>query len=186
MEKILITGTGRCGTTFLIKIFSFLEFDTGFTRKNYHIYISKNCNAGMERNYNEKYKILKNPRYIMNMEHIANDPKIKIKYVIIPIRKLEDAAMSRVKNKYSNGGLWKSKNYEEQIYFYNNILANYNYIMVKYDINTIFLDFEKIITDPNYLFQKLEPILIEKNINFEKFLTIYEEVSLTCKPTNNS
>ena len=29
MEKILITGTGRCGTTFLIKLFSFLGYNTG-------------------------------------------------------------------------------------------------------------------------------------------------------------
>ena len=35
MEKILITGTGRCGTTFLIKLFSFLDFDTGYNRDNY-------------------------------------------------------------------------------------------------------------------------------------------------------
>ena len=43
MEKILITGTGRCGTTFLIKLFSFLEFDTGFTKNDYNKYIfSKN------------------------------------------------------------------------------------------------------------------------------------------------
>ena len=48
MEKILITGTGRSGTTFLIKIFSFLDFDTGFNINNYKKYIFSNCNSGME------------------------------------------------------------------------------------------------------------------------------------------
>lgn len=39
MEKILITGTGRCGTTFLIKLFTFLEFDTGYSKYNYTSFI---------------------------------------------------------------------------------------------------------------------------------------------------
>ena len=34
-KKILITGTGRSGTTFLIKLFTFLGFDTGFDKKNF-------------------------------------------------------------------------------------------------------------------------------------------------------
>ena len=59
MEKILITGTGRCGTTFLIKLFSFLDFNTGYNRNNYKLSIFSNCNSGMERNYNEKYYIIK-------------------------------------------------------------------------------------------------------------------------------
>lgn len=38
-SKIYITGTGRCGTTFLIKLFSFLNFDTGYNKNNYGNYI---------------------------------------------------------------------------------------------------------------------------------------------------
>ena len=38
----VITGTGRCGTTFLIKLFSFLEFNTGFNRENYNNFIFNN------------------------------------------------------------------------------------------------------------------------------------------------
>jgi len=60
MEKILITGTRRCGTTFLIKLFSFLDFDTGYDRNNYKESIYYNCNSGMERAHNDKYYILKN------------------------------------------------------------------------------------------------------------------------------
>jgi hypothetical protein len=42
-KKILITGTGRSGTTFLIKLFTFLEYDTGYTKDNFHNYIDKGC-----------------------------------------------------------------------------------------------------------------------------------------------
>ena len=60
MGKIYITGTGRCGTTFLIKLFTFLNFDTGFNKDNYYQYISSHCNSGMERSYDSEFKIIKN------------------------------------------------------------------------------------------------------------------------------
>ena len=78
MEKILITGTGRCGTTFLIKLFSFLDFDTGYDRSNYKKHISSNCNSGMERNCKENYYILKNPHFIRNIRAILEEKSVII------------------------------------------------------------------------------------------------------------
>jgi len=63
MEKIFITGTGRCGTTFLIKLFTFLGFDTGFNKDNYKRYIMPNCNAGMERIFTDRFEVVKNPTF---------------------------------------------------------------------------------------------------------------------------
>lgn len=182
MEKILITGTGRCGTTFLIKMFTFLNFNTGFTKYNYHHNISKNCNSGMEKIYTENYYILKNPNFILNIEHILQDPSIKIKKVIIPIRNFKDSAKSRVKHGNNDGGLWNSTNELTQINFYKHITSNYLYFMAKYDIDTIFIDFDRMINDKQYLFNKLKPILDEKNINFEDFSQIYDEVTQISKP----
>lgn len=182
MEKILITGTGRCGTTFLIKLFSFLDFDTGFNRNNYTDYISLNCNSGMERKYNENYYILKNPLFIVNINNILKDTSIIIKYVIIPVRELKITAISRVKHRFGNGGLWHATDELTQIQFYKDILINYIYFMTKYDINTVFIDFDKMINDKMYLFNKLKNILDEKNIDYEAFSNVYDEVSLTSKP----
>jgi len=181
MEKILITGTGRCGTTFLIKLFSFLGFDTGFNRDNYKLYIASNCNSGMERNYKENYYILKNPRFMLNIEHILKDKSIIIKKVIVPLRDLNSSASSRVKYGKSEGGLWFASDMLSQINFYQKILTNYIMIATKYDINTIFIDFDKMINDKIYLFNKLKMILDEKGIGLEYFSLVYEEVSLTCK-----
>jgi hypothetical protein len=182
MEKILITGTGRCGTTFLIKLFSFLDFNTGYSRINYKSSIFSNCNSGMERNYKEDYYILKNPLFIQNIDYIVKDTSIKIKNVIIPIRDLEMAATSRVKNGRAAGGLWNAKDKLSQINYYKNILTNYMVISTKYDINTIFIDFDKMINDKTYLFNKLKNILDEKNIDLETFSHVYDEVSLSSKP----
>lgn len=54
--------------------------------------------------------------------------------------------------------------------------------MVKYNINTLFLDFDKMVSDKKYLYDKLSHILQEKNITFEIFSKIYEEVSETSAP----
>lgn len=182
MEKILITGTGRCGTTFLIKLFSFLNYNTGYTKENYQLNIFDNCNSGMERKYNEEYYILKNPLFIRNIEHIIKDPTILIKYVIIPLRNLIDSAKSRVKHGNDCGGLWNAKDEITQIKFYNEVITNYIIVSTKYEINTIFIDFDKMISNPVYLFNKIKPILEEKDIDYELFLSVYDEVTETSKP----
>jgi len=179
-EKVYITGTGRCGTTFLIKLFSFLNFDTGFNKENYKNYIFKNCNSGMEKKYNAENYIIKNPTIINDISDIVKDSNIKISTVIIPIRDYKSAAVSRVKNNENPGGLWYAKNKQTQILFYNKIISNYVYYMTKYEINTIFIDLDKMISDKLYLFQKIKPILDEKNIDFELFSSEYDEVNLTC------
>lgn len=180
-DKIYITGTGRCGTTFLIKLFSFLNFNTGYNKLNYSKYIFANCNSGMERQYYEDFNVIKNPTIIKNIENIIND-KIQIKCIIIPIRDYKKSAESRVSYGKKCGGLWNASNETEQVLFYNKIMSEYLFYMVKYDIPTIFLDFEKMVNDKKYLYDKIKHILNEKNIDFETFSQIYDETSLTSKP----
>lgn len=183
MEKILITGTGRCGTTFLIKLFSFLDFNTGYNRNNYSLSIYSNCNSGMERSYKDNYNVLKSPLFIKDIKKILEDTSITITNVIIPIRDLSMCAKSRVKHGLnSEGGLWEDTDELSQINFYQNILSNYLVISTKYDINTIFIDFDNMIHDKTYLFNKLKNILDKQNIDFETFSRVYDEVSLSCKP----
>jgi len=119
MEKIYITGTGRCGTTFLIKLFTFLNFDTGYNKDSYFQYISLNCNSGMEQAYNSECRIIKNPIIIDNISLIIQNPNIKIKAIIIPIRDYVLAAKSRAKYNNEHGGLWNATDEETQIAFYN-------------------------------------------------------------------
>lgn len=172
--KILITGTGRCGTTFLIKLFSFLGLDTGFTRENYNHSITPTCNSGMERQYHESYSILKNPSFISDINSILE--KYTIKLVILPIRDLREAAKSRASHQYKNGGLWNAEDEESQLLYYHRILSEYMCIMTKHDIPTMFIDFEKMINDKQYLFNKLTPVL--EGIEFETFC----EVSKSSRP----
>jgi hypothetical protein len=180
MEKVFITGTGRCGTTFLIKLLSFLNFHTGYTRETYKKAVYGTCNSGMERKYGCEFYIVKNPTILADIAQISQDPKIKIKAVIIPIRDYDAATASRVKLGKQCGGLWNAQDKATQIAFYHKIMANYMHHMVKNEINTLFLDFEKMTTDKSYLFQKLEFLWSEKNVAFEAFSAAYDEASATC------
>ena len=184
-RTIFNTGTGRCGTTFLIKLFSFLNYNTGFNKTNYETCISKNCNSGMESDIMSPYYIIKSPYFLRDIRQIVTNEAIKIKLVIIPIRDFIQSAKSRVLHKNEAGGLWNASNLEEQVEFYEAIMANYRICMTTYNINTIFVDFDQMISDKQYLYEKLKVVLDEKNINFQEFSSVYDEVTVTSAPHKN-
>ncbi len=180
MKKILITGTGRCGTTFIIKLFTFMGFDTGFDKKNYSNYIFKNCNSGMEKDISVNHHIIKSPFFFRDIDKIYNEHDIE--YVIVPIRNYEESAKSRARHQKREGGLWNAKNEEEQVQYFYKLTSNYLYQMTKYNIPTIFIHFEKMIIDKQYLFDTLQPILSSRHISFEDFSDSYDEASSSSKP----
>lgn len=53
---------------FLIKVFTLLRFNTGYTPENYRNYIYKNCGSGMEKDIHANVYIIKNPNFIQNIE----------------------------------------------------------------------------------------------------------------------
>jgi hypothetical protein len=106
---------------------------------------------------------------------------IKIKLVIIPIRDYKISANSRLNNGNNTGGLWNAVDELSQIRYYKDILSDYIYYMTKYELNTIFIDFDKMISDKKYLFNKIKNILDEKNIDFDLFCNVYDEVSVSSK-----
>jgi hypothetical protein len=186
MEKILISGTGRCGTTFLNLIFSFLQFDTGF--QDYpERYIDEVCRAGLELDFknellNKNYYIIKDPTLLGKIDEFY-DYGFKIKFMIIPIRSFKESAISREKLKNKGGGLTygcitsidQETHYEKQI-------SLYIQSMVKYDIPTIFIDFKKMTTSSQYLYNKIKIILDEKSVSFEDFDRAYKKSEKVTAP----
>jgi hypothetical protein len=180
-KKILITGTGRCGTTFLIKLFSFLDFDTGFTKNTFNRHISANCNSGMELHYQSKHRYLKNPTFMCDIDKIHLSYSKDVLF-IVPIRSFEESAKSRTIHKYNNGGLWNANNFNEQLEFYNKTFSNFIRKVTKYDMDIIFIDFDRMITDKLYLYNKLKQIVTIEKVTFEKFSKEYEFASTSSKP----
>lgn len=175
-SNIIVSGTGRCGTTFLMLIFTFLGMETGFDETNYQSCIDNDANAGLEKNTDYAY-IVKSPAYIQCITELILESNID--WMIIPIREYEDSALSRYKlGPGVRGGLWESKNAVEQVQMYWRIMAKYMRAMVKYQIPTIFLDFDRMIVSQKYLYNKLLPIFETKNISFDKFKVAYTKATL--------
>jgi hypothetical protein len=82
-ESILITGTGRCGTTFLVALFTLLGMDTGFTRETLKENIHDKVKGGLEERPG-KYTITKNPGFMFMIESYILQDKQVPKMVIIP------------------------------------------------------------------------------------------------------
>lgn len=182
-HKLYIGGTGRAGTTFLSLILHTLGINE--TNPNWK-YVPDTPlprvpkgKSGLEVGEFTPEKnipyLVKCPGYITKIDNIIQ--KHHIDYFIIPIRNYVDAAKSREKiGGGKPGGLWSAKNAEEQEIFYHKIIAEYLYKMTLYDIPTIFINFEKMVSDDNYLFEKLKPVL-KNNITYDDFKIVYNQAT---------
>ena len=159
MGKIVITGTGRCGTSFLMHLFTALGFNTGYTLDECEQHLTQSgCNGGIEHAIGtelfEKSDIVKNPEWFYKPELLDFD----IDTIIIPVRSVVDVAKSREKmgvGKY--GGFWQgATNKNEQIN--KDLVAFYKFMYFASGVipNIILLHFPRIVKDPDYLFFKLK------------------------------
>lgn len=158
MSKIVITGTGRCGTSFLMQFFTYLGLKTGYTVDECDQHLARsNCNGGIEHSIGtelfENSHIVKNPIWLYEPELLDFD----IDFIIVPVRKIEHVAESR--NNIGDdmyGGFWKgAKNSKEQIEIDSKAFYNFINYTVKKDLKVIFLDFPRIIHDSEYLYNKI-------------------------------
>jgi hypothetical protein len=166
----IITGTGRAGTTFLVKLLTNLGLDTGY--KPYQMELNPNCNAGLELDVRDARapQIVKNPFLCDHIEEIVERRDIAIDYAIVPTRALEAAAESRrqVTRASGNpsggfvptpGGLWHTSNPDEQELVLSHQLYKLMVGLSKLHATVILLHYPRLTHDAPYLYEKLRPIL---------------------------
>lgn len=159
MGKIIITGTGRAGTTFLMQLLTRMGMDTGYTEK--HI----KDEPGLEKEFKmDGPRILKGPMFCDRAEELVDT--LDIDCFIIPIRNLKDAAESRRKRGNKKGGLWGTTDPQKQELILLNKFYRVCLAASTKDIPVIFIHYPKMTKDPDYLYNKLKPILPGFYINF--------------------
>jgi hypothetical protein len=180
-NHVVITGTGRAGTTFLVKLLTHLGLDTGYTVDELEGLTSKISRAGLEHDIFNDYcpYIVKNPRFCDVADRVFQASGIRVERVFIPIRNLGTAAESRRKITRQGevkGGLWDTDSLvvgvQESILqkkIYDVVLS----LSVK-NIPVTFIHYPTLILDSNYLFQKIRPIL--KDIPEHRFHSVFEAV----------
>lgn len=118
-NKILITGTGRSGTTILVKLLSLLGLDTGFQHldsKGIESYINQGSRGGLEHYLDRPANyplIVKAPQFYNRIPELSKT--YNILKVFVPMRDLETTAKSRAKHGTSPGGLWGANDVQGQM-----------------------------------------------------------------------
>lgn len=167
-HHIIISGTGRAGTTFLMQLFTALGFDTGF--KDTASGVFANCNAGMEleiRDPKAPY-VIKGPYLCDQLDSVLEGGDVIIDQAIVPMRDLFSAA------KEIPGGLWDSQP-ENQEAILTAKFYKLLHVLAKRDIPTTLLYFPRFIHEPDYLYERIN--LAAKKISRRKFLKVFEKVA---------
>jgi hypothetical protein len=190
-NHVVITGTGRSGTTFLVSLLTFLGLDTGFSEDDVRSTTESVGRAGLEfdiRRDNCPY-VVKSPWFCDHAEEAIARPDIAIDHVLIPMRDLNAAAQSRrfvqssavagmpfvrrIKNLINPnkvaGGVWHTGSMRAG--GQEAVLLRQIYKLVltlsDTDVPVTLLRYPRIVKDSPYLYSKLQPIL--KGIDYEAF-----------------
>jgi len=182
--RIIIAGTGRAGTTFLVQLFTALGFNTGVSLHEAMEKVDAISNAGLERpllNETNPY-VIKSPWFADLLLEALENQCIEIYAALIPIRDLFEAAESRRRVHFEAsarglhpetqpGGLWYTADPAAQepilaMQFYRTIFS-----LVKFDTKMILLEFPRLVHDGGYIFRKLAPLLEDHGIDYSEFMS---------------
>ena len=177
-SHIVITGTGRAGTTFLVQLFSCLGFKTALDSDYKYCEVSK---AGLENDIRLKecqdLEVIKDPKFCDYVEEVIEND-IPIRHIYIPIRELDQACKSREriqKTGIAYGCFWDANNIEEQELSLLNKFYKLLLSVSATNIPVTFIKFPKLVDSPFYLHEKLKPVI--SHITLEKFLLCFNQVS---------
>lgn len=109
MGKVIITGPGRSGTSFLVRLLTWLGEDTGY-RKGERTGYSAKVRAGCEQqvivrvldgdivgaNLAAAPRILKSPDWAFVLKNLVRNGWMQVDHVLIPFRDLDVTAKSRL------------------------------------------------------------------------------------------
>lgn len=189
-DKILISGTGRAGTTMLVQLFTALGFNTGYDLETATSDIDPISKAGLERldaGPNSPY-VIKSPIYADLLLPLLADQTIRLRAVILPMRDLTAAAQSRIRvtqealaagateETEHPGGMWLTRTPAQQeaklaIQFYK-IMQ----ILTAFGITPITMDFPRLARNEAYLHDQLEPLLRQHGVSRLEFRDAFARV----------
>ncbi len=164
-HKVIVTGTGRAGTTFLMQLFTELGLDTGYTSRNWREHYYEYSSAGLEGDLEgeDGPYIVKNPAFCETLPAILARQRVSIDLAFVPVRRLEDATLSRVRvgggfGKVPGGMVGTDDPARQK-----SVLAENFHLLVEtlvaHDIPHVFLHFPRFANDAAYAWEKLRPIL---------------------------
>lgn len=185
-RHIAIAGTGRAGTSFLVRYLTALGMDTSLARDPAGVSWDEDANAGLEQDLASGVAgampyIVKSPWLFATIDQVLARRDIALDAVIIPVRNIVEAASSRaiIERQMIHhtapwmaesslnweawgttpGGIVYSLNPMDQVRL---LAVGFHKLLerlVAAEIPVIFLSFPRFTEDATYLFRTLRPLL---------------------------
>jgi len=179
-HKLIITGTGRAGTTFLVRLLTALGQPTGYTEESWRDDYFAHCHAGLERDVTDRNApyIVKDPGLCVTLSGLLTRKEIVVDHAIVPIRELEAAANSRIRHGGAAdeipGGLVGTDRADQQARVLAERFHTLLHTLVSHDVPHTLLQFPRFVRDVDYAYEKLNPIF---GFNRATFATAFNRVA---------
>ncbi|MCG6205039.1 hypothetical protein LPW26_10355 [Rhodopseudomonas sp. HC1] len=160
----IISGTGRAGTTLLVRILMKAGIDAGFESDTA---VDPVAHAGLELDLRTKpdCKLVKSPWIATYIDEVVRDAEIKIDHAIICMRSLSDAAESRRRvqreqntDAHVAGGLWGVTDPADQEAYLAEMFHRLLFTLSANAIPMTFLHFPRFANDVNYFVEMIHPV----------------------------
>jgi len=182
-RHLYIAGTGRAGTSFLVRYLTAIGMDTTLSRRGDQAGWAEDASAGLEEEPHKLFGsdvpyVVKSPWLYLVVDEVISNAKDRIDGLIVPIRDLSQVARSRVAvearaiqraapwlnglekrwdvwGAAPGGGVYSLAEVDQA-----RVLAVGFHILIERfvaaDLPILFLHFPRIVHDHSYLFQKLQ------------------------------
>lgn len=184
-KHLLIAGTGRSGTSFMVRYLTKLGLETNLSRYGEAAIWHESANAGLEDmplpiDIDQPY-VIKSPFSYQTIHETLRNGKIQFDAVVIPMRDLVEAASSRsILESQAMHGLipWMADLEQPWEHFGHTpggivfstspvdqarlLAVGFHQLvnqLVQADIPIILLSFPRLINDADYIYEKLRPVL---------------------------
>ena len=185
-HHIIITGTGRAGTTFLVQLLTHAGLDTGF-RAEETSRVDAISRAGLEWNILDEDApyIVKSPHLSSRLNAVVESGNLVIDHAIVPMRDLYEAAESRrfvqthqdrdPEPRVVRGGTWGTTELEGQEDFLARQTHALMHSLAVHDVPLTLLAFPRLAQDPDYLAERLHRVFTE--VKPSRFVEAFETVA---------
>ena len=203
-RHVVITGTGRAGTTFLVELLTHLGLETGFSVESAGLKKNNPGHAGLEHDIRHAKcpYIVKSPWFCEYAEDVLGREDVIVEHIFLPIRDLYAAAESRrwvsntglsslsflglvrhmlrpkhwLQPKAFPGGLWHTRSSESEAQEHVLLMQLYRLLLAasNSEVPITLLRYPRLTKDSEYLFAKLAPLL--QSIDSNSFREVFKRV----------
>jgi hypothetical protein len=172
---LIITGTGRAGTTLLVQILSHLGFDTGYSAEAAMARVDPVSHAGLEPGMDRLAAwpyVVKKPLLSYKLAGLLASGRLRVRAVIVPVRAVAQAAASRRRVAAAGrerGGLWLTRDGQTQEQSLLEASHALLCTLAEYGLPHVLLAYPRFARDAGYAFAQLAPVLAPHGVTAEEF-----------------